>query len=82
MPNAAFPGVAFFDRRKGRGEYTVDRRRTYVDIMEHVLGSEMLSGRPGQRSRFRRGLRVVGAAIGTAAAAVEVRMLDSIPDKA
>jgi len=69
--------VAFFDRRKGYGAPSVDRRRTYVDIMERVLGSEMLTARPRQPRRFTRGFRIGGASVGSAAASVEVRMLDS-----
>jgi hypothetical protein len=56
----------------------MDRRRSYVDIMERVLGTEMLSNQPRQRSRFTRDLNIAGASIGSAVAAVEVRVLDSI----
>jgi hypothetical protein len=73
--------VAFFDRRKGYGPHTVDRRRTYVDIVERVLGTEMLTARPRQPRRFTRGFRIAGATVGSAAAAVEVRVLDNSRDE-
>jgi hypothetical protein len=73
--------VALFDRRKGYGEYTLDRRRSYVDVVERVLGSDFLSRRPRQRNCFARELQIAGAAAGTAVSSVEVRILDSIDDE-
>jgi hypothetical protein len=70
--------VALFDRRKGFGEHTVDRRRTYVDIMERVLGNEILSRHPRQPNRFTHEIDVAGAFFGTAVASVEVCVLDNI----
>jgi hypothetical protein len=75
------PGVALFDRRKGYGEHSLDRRRSYVDIMERVLGTDLLP-QPRQRNRFARQINLAGAAVGTAVASVEVRLLDSIEDRA
>jgi L-alanine-DL-glutamate epimerase-like enolase superfamily enzyme len=72
--------VALFDRRKGFGEHSMDRRRTYVDIMERVLGSEILSRRPRQLNRFAREINVAGAVFTAAVTSVEVCMLDSIGD--
>jgi hypothetical protein len=66
--------VASFDRRKGYGEPTLDRRRTYVDVMERVLGSETLARAP-QHNRFARPITVAGAAVGTAITAIEVNLL-------
>ena len=80
MQDAVSRGVALFDRRKGFGEYSMDRRRTYVDIMERVLGSEILSRQPRQLNRFARKISVAGAVFSTAGASVEVCMLDSIGD--
>ena len=81
MRNAACACVALFDRRKGYGEHILDRRRTYVDIMERVLGSDILSTRPRQRSRFTRAFNIAGTPVGTAVAAVEVLILENIRDK-
>jgi hypothetical protein len=81
MQDAPCPNVALFDRRKGYGEYTLDRRRSYVDIMERVLGTDILSRRPRQRNRFAREIQIAGAAVGTAVASVEVRILDGIDDE-
>ncbi len=78
MGNALCRSVALFDRRKGYGAHSVDRRRTYVDIMERVLGNDMLCQPPRQRTRFARQINLAGAAVGTAVGAIEVRILDSI----
>ncbi len=59
----------------------MDRRRSYVDIMERVLGNELLSQRPRQRSRFRREVAFAGAGFGAAITSVEVRLLDNIEDE-
>ena len=59
----------------------MDRRRSYVDIMERVLGNELLSQRPRQRSRFMREVSFAGAGFGSAITSVEVRLLDSIEDE-
>lgn len=69
--------MGVFDRRKGYREHTLDRRRTYVDIMERVLGSEMLS-RPPTQERFSKDINIIGASLGTAVTSVEVRVLDNI----
>ena len=81
MHHALSVNVALFDRRKGYGEHTMDRRRTYVDIMERVLGNEPLSNQPRQRSRFAKDISIAGASIGTAVSAVEVCVLDSFAGK-
>jgi hypothetical protein len=80
MQDAVCQGVALFDRRKGYGEHSLDRRRTYVDIMERVLGGDILSRVPRQLNRFSREINVAGAVFGTAVASVEVCMLDGIAD--
>jgi hypothetical protein len=81
MRNAPSGSVALFDRRKGYGASSMDRRRTYVDIMERVLGSDAMFNRPRQRSLFTREIDISPTAIGLAVASVEVRILDSIADK-
>ena len=72
--------MALFDRRKGYGEPTLDRRRTYVDVMERVLGSDTLSCAP-QHNRFARPIAAAGAAAGTAFTAIEVSLLDGIKNE-
>ena len=56
----------------------MDRRRTYVDIMERVLGSELLSQRARQHGRFIRQVAFPGRGFATAGTSVEVCILDSI----
>lgn len=73
--------MALFDRRKGYGEHILDRRRTYVDVMERVLGSDTLARRAHQRSRFTSDIRLAGTAVGTAVTSIEVLVLDNNDDK-
>jgi hypothetical protein len=71
-----------FERRKGNGVRHLDRRRTYMDIMERVLGSSgMLSQRSPQRSRFEQ-VNLVTPPFAAAVASIEVRVLDSIYEPA
>jgi hypothetical protein len=79
MQDAASGSVALFDRRKGYGEPTLDRRRTYVDVMERVLGNDALA-RARQHNRFECQINVGGATAGTAITAIEVHMLDGDDD--
>ena len=71
-----------FERRKGDGVRHLDRRRTYMDIMERVLGGGMLSQRSRQRSRFAQQVNLVTPPFAAAVASVEVRVLDSIDEPA
>ena len=68
--------MALFERRKGYGDAIVDRRRTYVDIMERVLGVQILSQRPLQPGRFLPRVKIGRSAFGPVAS-VEVQVLDS-----
>jgi hypothetical protein len=43
--------VANFDRRQSQVVASMDRRRSYVDVMERVLGTSGLPNIPGGRSR-------------------------------
>ena len=70
-----------FERRKGDGVRHLDRRRTYMDVLERVLGSGMLSQRSPQRSRFEQ-VNLVTPPFAAAVASVEVRVLDSIYEPA
>ena len=72
--------MALFERRKGYGDAIVDRRRTYVDIMERVLGVHILSERLIQRGRFLPRVNIGASALYGRVASVEVQLLDSIDD--
>jgi hypothetical protein len=80
MRDAPCRHVTLFDRRKGYGEPTLDRRRTYVDVMERVLGNDALA-RARQHNRFSRRIHVCGATAGTAITSIEVHLLDRYPDE-
>ena len=73
--------MTFFDRRKGYGEHTVDRRRSYVVIMERVLGTDVLS-RSRQRRGFLTDVSIAAPPLGTVISSIEVTVLSSIdPDR-
>jgi hypothetical protein len=78
MRDAPGTGVTLFDRRKGYGAHSLDRRRSYVDIMERVLGNQFLSARPRQRDRFLTDVHLATMPLGTAVSSIEVTVLDSI----
>ena len=80
MRDAKPPHVALFDRRKGSCEPTLDRRRTYVDVMERVLGNDALA-RARQHNRFQRQIDVAGGTLGTTVTSIEVHVLDRDDDK-
>ncbi len=71
--------TAMFDRRTSGGKPTVDRRKTYVDIIERVLGSSLPTGRPARSTtRFREvsfGTTIAWASTSS----VQVTVLDHIP---
>jgi hypothetical protein len=66
-----------FERRKGDGVRHLDRRRSYIDVLERVLGSGTLSQRSRQRGRFARQVNVVSPPFAAAVASLEVNVLDS-----
>jgi hypothetical protein len=58
--------VTFVERRKGDTYRTLDRRRTYIDIVERVLGSTLppfAARRQGMFTRFDVGQSVTGSTI-------------------
>ena len=79
MRDAQPPHVALFDRRKGSSEPTLDRRRTYVDVMERVLGNDALA-RARQHNRFDRQIELTTGTLGTTVTSIEVRVLDRDDD--
>jgi len=63
---AVFTLVAFIERRKGDGHPTLDRRRTYIDVVERVLGSSLPPDISRRRSVFTRlhiGLNAIGSTV-------------------
>lgn len=54
MAHALFTIVVFVERRKGDGHRTLDRRRTYIDIVERVLGASLPTETSGRLTSFRR----------------------------
>jgi hypothetical protein len=50
-PHAVVSDVATFDRRQSQVVAPMDRRRSYVDVMERVLSTSGLSSIPGGKSR-------------------------------
>jgi hypothetical protein len=58
--------VTLVERRKGDGQRKLDRRRTYIDVVERVLGSFLPSeiARPMTFfTRFDVGQRVIGSTV-------------------
>lgn len=58
--------MTFVERRKGDGHRTLDRRRSYIDVVERVLGSFLPSQTPTRGALFARveiGQTVVGSTI-------------------
>lgn len=76
MPHAASTFVVFVERRKGDGHRTLDRRRTYIDVVERVLGTFFPTETSGPTISFTRvdiGQVVMGSTI-----SVQVFFLDNI----
>ena len=66
MPHALFTFVEFVERRKGDGHRTLDRRRTYIDIVERVLGASLPTETSGRMTSFSRvyfGQVVIGSTV-------------------
>ncbi len=70
----------FLERRKGFGEATMDRRKTYVDVMERVLGNSLPTDFPPDPGSF-----TIAAArestIGSTVCEIQVTVLDSMDDR-
>jgi hypothetical protein len=66
MRHALFTFVVFVERRKGDGHRTLDRRRTYIDVVERVLGASLTTDTSGRMTSFRRvyfGQVVIGSTV-------------------
>ena len=66
-----------FERRTGASVPSVDRRKTYVDIVERVLGSSLPSAAWEQRSLLLSGLAFAGRIGFAGTTAIHVTVLDS-----
>ena len=66
--------VTFVERRKGDAYRTLDRRRTYIDIVERVLGSTLPPDAGRQQGMFTR-FDVGQSAIGSTVSEVQVHLL-------
>ena len=74
---AVFILVTFVERRKGDSQRTLDRRRTYIDVVERVLGSFLPSEitRPAMIfTRFDIGQRVIGSTVSE----VQIYLLEDV----
>ena len=74
---AVFILVTFVERRKGDGQRTLDRRRTYIDVVERVLGSFLpseIARPPTIFTRFDVGQKVFGSTVSE----VQVYLLEDV----
>ena len=77
MRNALSTFVVFVERRKGDRHHTLDRRRTYIDVVERVLGTSL----PSEAWRYTTSFtRVVfgQVVIGSTVSEVQVSFLDDV----
>jgi hypothetical protein len=72
---AACTFVTFVERRKGDGYRTLDRRRSYIDIVERVLGSSLPSEISRPQRLFTR-LDIGQSVIGSTVSEVQVYLFD------
>jgi hypothetical protein len=68
--------MTFFERRKVDFQRTLDRRRTYIDVVERVLRSALPVENPRQ-GLFRR-LEFGSAGVGSTVSEVEVHLLHEL----
>ena len=52
MVRAHSPNVTFLERRQSVGATSIDRRKSYVDVVERVLGNSLPSAAPIGSRRF------------------------------
>jgi len=68
--------MTFFERRKVDFQRTLDRRRTYIDVVERVLRSALPIDNPRQ-GLFRR-VDFGTTAVGSTVSAIEVHLLHDL----
>jgi hypothetical protein len=76
----AYPSVAFLERRKGAGTASIDRRKSYVDVIERVLGNQVPTSAITKSRRLFSDTWSVTSSVGSTVSEVQVSVLDSIED--
>ena len=76
MVRAPFWGVTFLERRKGFGTPSMDRRKSFVDVVERVLGNSLASCAPIGSRRFVTHLNTSLCAVGSTVSEICVSVLD------
>jgi len=71
--------VTFFERRKVDFQRTLDRRRTYIDVVERVLRSALPVDSPHGHRFFRR-LEIDSAPLRSTVSEIEVHLLHELDD--
>jgi len=72
--------VTFLERRKGSGIASIDRRKSYVDVIERVLGNQVPSSDLAGFRRFDPHRAAGSSTVGSTISEVQVSILDSIKD--
>ena len=70
--------MTFVERRKGFGQRTLDRRRSYVDIVERVLGNSLPLDLPQRPLPLFRDVSVGRSKRGSTISEIHVSILDGI----
>jgi hypothetical protein len=70
-------GVTFLERRKGFGTASMDRRKSYVDVLERVLGNLFPSTGGRVRSFFLSDVKARRSTVSSTVSEIQVFMLDS-----
>ena len=75
-----YRSVAFLERRKGAGTASIDRRKSYVDVIERVLGNQVPTSAVTKSRRLFSNTWSVKSNVGSTVSEVQVSILDSIED--
>jgi hypothetical protein len=75
-----YPSVAFLERRKGSGTASIDRRKSYVDVIERVLGNQVPTSAVTKSRRLFSNTWSVQSSVGSTVSEVQVSILDSTED--
>ena len=70
--------MTFVERRKGFGQRTLDRRKSYVDIVERVLGNSLPLDLPQRPLALFRDVSVGRSKLGSTISEIHVSILDGI----
>ena len=69
--------MTFFERRKVDFQRTLDRRRTYIDVVERVLRSALPVNNPRRHQAFKH-LAIGVARLSSTVLAIEVHLLHDL----